>query len=41
MRKSNFQTVIFVITFVSMNGQTYKFFKNKFNDVQTDGNDLT
>ena len=37
MKKSNFQTVIFAIIFVTMNGHTSKLFKNKFYDVQTEG----
>ena len=34
MKKSNFQTVIFAIMFVTMNGHTSKLFKNVFYDVQ-------
>ena len=37
MKKSNFQTVGFTIIFMTMNGHTYKFLKNIFNDVQTEG----
>ena len=35
--KLKFQTVIFAIIIVTMDGQTYKLFKNIFNDVQTEG----
>ena len=31
--KSNFQTVVFAIMFVTVNGHTYKLFKNVFNDL--------
>ena len=34
--KSNFQTVIFAILFVTMNGHKYKFFKSIYNDVQAE-----
>ena len=37
MKKSNFQAVIFGIILVTMNGQTYKVFKNIFIDVQIEG----
>ena len=36
VRTSNFQTVIFAIMFVTMNGHTSKLFKNIFYDVQTE-----
>ena len=36
MKKSNFQSVIFAIIFVIMNGHTYILFKNILNDVQTE-----
>ena len=34
---TNFQAVIFGIFFVTMNGHTYKLFKNILNDVQIEG----
>ena len=34
----NFQSVNFAISFVTLNGHTYKLFKNISNDVQIDGN---
>ena len=37
MKKSKFQTVIFTIIVVTMNGHTYKLFKNIFNDYLTEG----
>ena len=37
VKKSNFQTVIFAIIFVTMNGQTSKLLKKIFYDVQTEG----
>ena len=37
MKKSNFQTVIFAIFFLAMNGHTFKLFKNIFSDVHTEG----
>ena len=37
MKKTNFQTVIFALIYVTMNEHTYKLFKNIFNDVQTEG----
>ena len=36
MKKSNFQTVIFAIVFVTVNGHTSKLFKIIFYDGQTD-----
>ena len=33
--KSNFQTVIFALMFVTLNGHIYKLIKNTFNDVQS------
>ena len=38
MKKSIFQTVIFAIISVRLNGHTCQFFKNIFNDVQTKDN---
>ena len=40
MKKSNFKTVIFLIIFMTVNGHTYKLFKNIFNDVQTDKGEI-
>ena len=38
VKKSDFQTVIFAIIFVTMNGHTYKLFKtSNFNAFLTDG----
>ena len=37
VKKINFQTVIFAIIFVTMNGHTSKLFKNIFYDGQTEG----
>ena len=37
LKKSNLQTVIFAIIFVTMHGHTSKLFKNIFYDVQTKG----
>ena len=37
VKKSNFQTEIFGILFVTINGHTYILFKNILNDVQTKG----
>ena len=37
VKKSNFQTEIFAIIFVTINGHTSKLFKNTFNDVQAEG----
>ena len=37
VKKSKFQTVIFGIILVTMNGRTYKKFKNIFIDVQIEG----
>ena len=37
MKKTNFQTVIFAIIYVTMYENTYKLFINIFNDVQTEG----
>ena len=38
VKKSYFQTVIFAIIFMAMNGHTYKLFKNIYNYVQTEIN---
>ena len=37
MKKSNFQSVIFAIMFVTVNGNKYILFKTIFNHVQTKG----
>ena len=37
MKKSNFQTVIFAVIFLTLNGDTYKLFKNIFNDFLNEG----
>ena len=38
VKKPTFQTVIFVIYFVTMNRHTYKLLKNIIHDAQTKGN---
>ena len=37
MNKSNVPFVIFAISFMTVNGHTYRLFKSIFNDVHTEG----